>query len=279
MRHMNMVGAFLMSVALMATGVTAVWAGTAATEVAAPDRADVQLLVAEGDSLLMRLQWTTAPRASFYRVEVGANDGEWVRNAATTTLTAAVWVPMTEAEQSAYACVVAWNVHPVRGEQEGGRRCTDFIVPADLAPPGQPGSIEIFPDTSSMSIAILSTGGTNLSLPSLGENAVEMSYAWRGTGTQYTCVRFPDGTEGLIESRAVDGWKQETVPNPRIWRLDDCHPEATVVSGSDLVTLHWAPQQPVLTFWPGVTPVVLVEDMIIFYAHRNSVFGSGLQEA
>ena len=261
--------AFL-GVGLFAIG-TAAMAGTP-EPAGEPVDTEAVILMADADSLLMRVEWSAAPRAHYYVVEIGDNAGTWTSSSTVMTLFAALWAPMTEVEVAAFACVTAWNRHPRFGDQEGGQLCADWTVPADLAPPGAPGDIQVFPDTAGMRIVALSPSGLSLPpLRSLGENAVELSYAFRtAAGRQYTCVILPDGREGLVESETVDGWRQRTVPSAEFWTFTGC--ATTPSSGNpDLVTVHWYPGTPALSLWPGETPVMLIEDPIIFFAHRNSV--------
>ena len=235
----------------------------------APVEATPMITDRDGDSLSVRVSWSPAPRAQWYVAEIGDDAGTWTRSVEADESPATLWAPMIEEEQPAFVCVTAWNRHPVRGPQEGGTRCQSWTVPGDLAPPGQPGDVQVLPDTVEVAIRGV-TGPEGASTYALGDNDVWIQGVGQAMGMTLACVDHPSGVRGWLEASVTpDAREIRSVPSPGFWAEPDCAVEfnlADLSPGTDLEILS-APGVPVLAVHPGATPVLLSDAPIRVRVH------------
>lgn len=242
---------------------------------AAPGPATLTVLGAlPADSMLVRVEWSPAPRAQWYVVRVGADDGAWERTVEAESSPASLMAMMDSVPTPAFACVRAWNRHPVRGPQGGGERCVAWTVPADLAAPGTPGDVQVIPDTAEVVVTLLADpalggDGGALNLTSLGDHVVHLLPVGVPQGVAddddffLFCVDRPDGVRGWVEAAVrADYTEVVTVPSPRFWREPGCEIELAFEGASEGVEVEFVDVPPSvrrLEVMPGDVPVLLFD--------------------
>ena len=235
----------------------------------APASSDALIMDREADSLSVRVSWTPAPRAQWYVVEIGDDAGTWTRAVEEEESPATLWAPMIEAEQPAFVCVTAWNRHPVRGPQEGGTRCQSWTVPGDLAPPGQPGDVQVLPDTVEVAMRGI-TAPDGASTYALGENDVWIQTVGQTSTLTLACVERPDGIRGWLEATVTpDARELRSAPSPGFWAEPDCAADYELVEQSEGVDMEIVsvPGVPQLATYPGETPMLLNDQPIRMYVY------------
>ena len=265
---MNKMPAGIFAAAVLVLGLTAL--PLAPSEAAAPDTATPMVLDRSGDSLSVRVQWSPAPRAEWYVVEVGDDAGEWSRSVEADASPAVLWAIMGDEATDAYACVTAWNRHPVRGPQEGGSRCVDWTIPGDLAAPGQPGEVQVHPDT--LDVAMRHVGPPGAGTTALGLNELWMQPTGYAGSLDLYCVDLPDGRRGWLEAQVAADWTEvRSVPSPGFWPEEGCDMSTVIAEQSGDYRVEVVGEPPgvrTLTAWPGETPVVLREGPILMEVTR-----------
>lgn len=252
--------------ALLAAGAGVAYAAPGSVE--PPPRSHVELVNETGDSLRVIVSWGPGTRAEFYRLEVGDSAQVWRVDRDTPRLSDTVWVPVTEAPQRAVACVRAVNRSAIRGEQVSEPRCEPWTVPGDVLAPGQPGPIQILPDTVVIAYQMLFEPEFERVLTALGDHEIGAGVIASTTDRLLACVSMPDGQVGFIEAGYRDGHRVVTAPSPTFFPVPGGCDGAVdfrvleVTPGYSMEMLEAPPVMTQLAVWPGETPVVLSDARI-----------------
>lgn len=252
--------------ALIAAGAGVAYAAPGSVE--PPVTSHVELVNETGDSLRVIVSWGAGARAQLYRVAVGDSAQAWRVEKDTPNLSDTIWVPVTEAPQAAVACVASVNRSAIRGEQVSEPRCEPWTVPGDVLAPGQPGPIQVLPDTVVIAYHMLFEPGFEAHLAALGDHEIGAGVIASTSDQLLACVTMPDGQVGFITAGYRDGHRVVTAPSPLFHPLPGgCDGQVVfevleVTPGYTMEMLEAPPVMTQLAVWPGETPVVLSDARI-----------------